>query len=48
MPKISSKFKRSERTVDIGKFKARDGEGLIKKGLEGAPYYGGNEIYFYP
>ena len=48
MPKIASKYKRSDRGPDISKFKARDMDGMIKKDIQGAISYGGNEVYLYP
>ena len=48
MPKIASKYKRSNMSPNISKFKERDMEGMIKKEISGALTYGGNEIYRYP
>jgi hypothetical protein len=48
MPKIASKYKRSDRGPEISKFKARDIDGMIKKDIQGVISYGGNEVYLYP
>ena len=48
MPKIASKYKRSDMSPSISKYKERDMDGMIKKDLQGALTYGGNEVYRYP
>jgi len=47
MPKIASKYKRSDMGPEISKFKPRDLSGLIKP-IQGAVSYAGNEVYIYP
>jgi len=47
MPKISSKYKNSDMSPNIAKFKERDYEGMIKQDLQGQLTYKGNEVYIY-
>ena len=48
MPAIASKYRRGDAAPDLEKHTERDDAGLVRQDVQGALYYGGNEVYLYP